>query len=136
MSKFTKWIKGNYVVKSIIDGKQYPFPINITTLEKFFKKKFKSKKELVDFLSKKKINIRHPKNSEELILSKLGKEIYEKFYKNYTLKQWGIHPKNLSKDIAGRIPIRFNRDNKYVNEKIQVMPKNGYTEMFKKNDFK
>ena len=132
MSKFTKWIKGNYVVKSIIDGKQYPFPINITTLEKFFKKKFKSKKELVDFLSKKKINIRHPKNSEELILSKLGKEIYEKFYKNYTLKQWGIHPKNLSKDIAGRIPIRFNRDNKYVNEKIQVMPKDGYTEMFKK----
>lgn len=132
MSNFTKWIKGNYVVKSIIDGKQYPFPINITTLEKFFKKKFKSKKELVDFLSKKKINIRHPKNSEELILSKLGKEIYEKFYKNYTLKQWGIHPKNLSKDIAGRIPIRFNRDNKYVNEKIQVMPKDGYTEMFKK----
>jgi UDP-galactopyranose mutase len=132
LSKFTKWIKGNYIVNSIIDGKKYPFPINITTLEKFFKKKFNSKKELISFLNKKKINIKRPKNSEELILSKLGKEIYESFYKNYTLKQWGIHPKNLSKDIVGRIPIRFNRNNKYVNEKIQVMPKNGYTEMFKK----
>lgn len=132
LSQFTKWIKGNYVVKSIVGGKKYPFPINITTLEKFFKKKFKSKNELISFLNQKKINIKNPKNSEELILSKLGREIYESFYKNYTIKQWGLHPKNLSKHVAGRVPIRFNRNNLYVNEKIQVMPKDGYTAMFQK----
>ena len=50
--------------------------------------------------------------------------------KNYTIKQWGRHPNKLHKSIVGRIPIRFNRDNKYVNEKLQKMPKQGYTKMF------
>ncbi len=61
----------------------------------------------------------------------MGKEIYESFYKNYTIKQWGIHPKNLDKSVAGRLPIRFNRDPYYVNQKLRVMPKNGYTNLFK-----
>ena len=47
------------------------------------------------------------KNSEDYILSKLGKEIYENFYKNYTIKQWGIHPKKLHKSIVGRLANTF-----------------------------
>ncbi len=130
VSKFTKWIKGNYIVKSSIKGKLYPIPINLTTLEKFFNKKFKSKHEAKKFiktirLKKSKIN-----NSEDFILSKLGREIYENFYKNYTIKQWGIHPKKLDKSIVGRLPIRFNRDPYYVNQKLKVMPKDGYTNLF------
>ena len=130
VSKFTKWIKGNYIVKSSINGKLYPIPINLTTLEKFFNKKFKSKHEAKRFVKtlcvkKKKIN-----NSEDFILSKLGREIYENFYKNYTIKQWGVHPKNLDKSIVGRLPIRFNRDPYYVNQKLKVMPKKGYTNLF------
>ena len=58
--------------------------------------------------------------------------MYEKFYKNYTLKQWNIHPSKLDKFVTGRIPIRFNRNKYYVDEKLQYMPKKGYTEMFKK----
>ena len=131
LSKFTKWIKGDYKVKSFIDGKLYPFPINLTTLEMFFKRKFKNKKDAINFINKKKINIKNPKNAEEYIISKLGNEIYEKFYKNYTLKQWNRHPKNLSSEIVGRIPIRFNRNNDYVEQKLKFMPKKGYTEMFK-----
>ena len=131
LSKFTKWIKGNYKVKSVIAGRKFPFPINLTTLELFFKKKFKTKKELINFLELKKIKIYNPKNSEEYILSKLGREIYESFYKNYTIKQWGIHPTKLPSEIVGRLPIRFNRNHSYVNEKIQVMPKKGFTELFK-----
>lgn len=130
LSKFTGWIKGNYVVKSIIEKKKYPFPINITTLEKFFRRKFKNKLDLEKFLDEKKVKIKNPKNSEEFVLQKLGREIYEKFYKNYTIKQWGIHPRDLPKEIVGRLPIRFDRNNKYVNEKIQVMPKYGFTKMF------
>ena len=102
ISKFTKWIKGNYIVKSNIKGKLYPIPINLTTLEKFFKRKFKTPAEAKKFIEKKRIKIKKIKNSEDFILSKLGKEIYENFYKNYTIKQWGIHPKNLDKSVVGR----------------------------------
>lgn len=132
LSKFTDWIDGEYKVKSYVDGNLYPFPINLTTLETFFKKKFKSKKDAIKFINKLKYNIKKPKNSEEYVLSKLGKKIYEKFYKNYTIKQWRKHPKKLSPEIVGRIPIRFNRNDSYVDQKLKYMPKKGYTEMFKK----
>ncbi len=132
VSKFTKWIKGNYIVKSYVKGKLYPIPINLTTLEKFFKKKFNNKKDVLNFLNKIKIKKKKINNSEDYILSKLGKEIYDNFYKNYTIKQWGIHPKKLDKSIVGRLPIRFNRDPYYVNQKLKVMPKKGYTYLFNK----
>ncbi len=130
LSKFTKWIPGNYIVKSVVDNKLYPIPINLETLENFFQKKFRSKKEVLNFINKKRIKIKNPKNFEEYVLSKLGKEIYEKFYKNYTIKQWGMDPKKLSKEIAGRLPIRMNRDPYYVKEKLRFMPKKGFTQMF------
>tara|TARA_Y100000389_G_scaffold61685_1_gene57726 strand:- start:1940 stop:3064 length:1125 start_codon:yes stop_codon:yes gene_type:complete len=132
LSKFTKWIPGEYIVKSSIDNKLYPIPINLDTLEFFFNKKFKSKKDAIQFINKKRIKIRNPKNSEEFVLSKLGKEIYDKFYKNYTIKQWGIHPRKLSKSVLGRLPIRFNRNPYYPKEKLRLMPKFGFTNMFTK----
>ena len=132
LSKFTKWIPGEYIVKSYVNKKLYPIPINLETLEMFFKRKFNSKKDVMDFLDKKRIKLKKIKNAEDFILSKLGKEIYENFYKNYTIKQWGIHPRNLSKTITGRLPIRINRNPYYVKEKLRLMPKKGFTEMFKK----
>jgi UDP-galactopyranose mutase len=131
LSSFTKWIEGNYIVKSVVKKKIYSFPINLDTLEKFFNIKLKTKKDAIDLLRKKIIKIKNPSNSEELILSKLGKEIYENFYKNYTIKQWGISPKKLDKSIAGRVPIRFDRNPYYVKEKLRFMPKNGFTNLFK-----
>ena len=132
MSKFTKWIPGDYIVKSYIKGKLYNFPINVNTIEKFFNKKFKNFKEAEKFLNSQKVKIKNPKNAEEFILSKVGKKIYYNFYKNYYLKQWGISPKLLNKSVLGRVPIRMNRDNFYVKEKIRLMPQKGYTAMFKK----
>ena len=132
LSKFTEWIPGEYIVKSSVDKKLYPFPINLDTLEMFFNCKFKSKKDVLKFLKKKQIKIKKPKNFEEFVISRLGKDIYEKFYKNYTLKQWNIHPKKLAKEIAGRLPIRFNRNPYYVKEKLRFMPKKGFTYMFNK----
>ena len=78
---------------------------------------------MLNFINKKKVKIKNPKNFEEYVLSKLGEEIYEKFYKNYTIKQWGMDPKKLSKEIAGRLPIRMNRNPYYVKEKLRFMPK-------------
>ena len=130
VGQFTKWIKGNYIVKSSVKGELYPIPINLNTLEKFFKKKFKDKDQAKKFIDTLKIKKKKINNSEDFILSKLGREIYENFYKNYTIKQWGIHPKRLNKSVVGRLPIRFNRDPYYVNQKLKVMPKNGYTQLF------
>ncbi len=132
LSNFTEWIPGNYIVKSVVKNELYPIPINIETFEKFFKKKFKSKKDLLQFIETKKIHIKNPNNAEDFVLSKLGREMYEAFYKNYTIKQWGRHPKKLSKFITGRLPIRFNKNPYYVNEKYQFMPRYGFTKMFNK----
>jgi UDP-galactopyranose mutase len=132
VSRFTKWINGNYIVKSSVNKNLYSIPINLNTLEKFFKEKFKSSTDAKKFIKSKLIKVKKIQNSEDYILSKLGREIYEKFYKNYTIKQWGIHPSKLGKEICGRLPIRYNRNDFYVNEKIKVMPKYGYTELFKK----
>ena len=73
VSKFTKWIKGNYIVKSSVNGELYPIPINLDTLEKFFKKKFKNKSQAKKFINTLKIKKRKINNSEDYILSKLGK---------------------------------------------------------------
>ena len=130
LSKFTDWIDGNYIVNSKVENVLYPFPINLDTLESFFNKKL-TKTDAIRLLREKRVNIAHPKNSEEYVLSRVGKELYEAFYYGYTLKQWHKHPRVLAPSVCGRIPIRFNRDCDYVDAKFKLMPKLGYTNMFK-----
>lgn len=131
LSKFTKWIPGNYIVNSYVDGEYYDFPINLNTINKFFGKNFKSA-EAKKFL--KKISLKKFKNNnfKNYLLSKIGKQLFEKFYKNYSLKQWGIKTNKINTSVAKRIPIRFNKDNNYISAKYKFMPKNGFTSIFKK----
>ena len=131
LSKFTSWIKGDYFVKAYDQGKLFQFPINLDTLEEVFNEKF-DKKKAQSFYRSNTNNIKNPKNFEEYLINKVGAKLYDKFYKNYTIKQWGIDPKKLDMQIAKRIPIRLNRDRRYIKEKYQIMPKNGFTAMFKK----
>lgn len=130
LSKFTEWIYHNHIVKSNVEGKLYQFPINRNTINSFFNLNLSSEKEVERFLEYKKLKIQDPQNSEEMVLSLLGKELYEKFYLNYTLKQWNIHPRDLSPTITARIPVRLNNQESYFNDKYQVMPKLGYTNLF------
>ena len=132
LSKFTDWIPGNYFVKSYIDGRLYPFPINLTTLENFFHLPSLTPEGAEYFLSTKQTKNKTPKNSEEFVLSRIGDELYRAFYLGYTLKQWNKHPKELDASVCGRIPVRFNRDERYVDHKYQLMPKEGYTKMFER----
>ncbi len=129
LSEFTEWLPGNYIVKCSVNGKLYPFPINLDTLRSFFDREFsaESAKEYLDTIREK---IDLPKNSEEFVLSRVGKELYEAFYLGYTLKQWGKHPSELDPSVCGRIPIRFNDVNTYVDHTFQIIPKEGYTAMF------
>ena len=132
LSQFTEWINGNYIVKSEINGKLFPFPINLDTLEMFFGLSDLDKDSASALLNKLKIEFNEPKNSEEFVLSRVGKELYEAFYLNYTKKQWAMHPSELAVSVCGRIPVKLNRDPYYVEAKFKQMPKDGYTAMFEK----
>ena len=129
LKKFTKFHNANYEVKSYVNSKLYNFPINLTTLNEFFNTDLDAS-NMKKLLKKKRIKFDKLDNFENYLLSKIGKDLYESFYKNYTLKQWNIHPSLLPASVAKRIPIRFDSDNRYVNEKFQIMPSKGFTEMF------
>lgn len=131
LKKFSEFINGNYVVKAYVNKALFDFPINLNTLEQFFNKKF-NRNSARKFLQKIKTRIKKPKNFEDYLTNQVGKELFNNFYKNYTIKQWNKSPRQLSVDIAKRIPIRLNRNNKYVNHKYQLMPKKGFTQMFGK----
>lgn len=86
--------------------------------------------EFSSWLEMNRHSIEAPANSEEVILSQVGTDFYELFFEGYTRKQWKRHPKDLDASVCGRIPIRTNRDNRYLTENFQALPKNGYSAMF------
>lgn len=131
LGQYTDWIPGNYEVRSSFNDELYPFPINLLTLGQFFGREFTAE-EAEAYLNEIRIPNDDPANSEEFVLSRVGKELYEAFYLNYTLKQWEMHPKDLNKSVCGRIPIRFNKDIRYVDHEYQLTPKEGFTKMFGK----
>lgn len=130
LSRFTDFIEGNYVVKSQVGSKLFPFPVNLDTLELVFDRQF-DEITAKTFLNEQAVKFNHePRNSEEFVLSRVGKKMFETFYEGYTLKQWEVPAKKLGPSVCGRIPIRFNRFDKYVDHKFQVMPRNGFTQLF------
>lgn len=131
LSRFTTWQPTEYRVLSFIDGVYYNFPINLNTFEQILGRP-SSEEEMVATLAAWREPIEDPKNSEEVIVSQVGRKLYEMFFMNYTLKQWKLHPRELEASVCGRVPIRTNRDDRYLSEKFQALPKQGYTVMFQK----
>jgi UDP-galactopyranose mutase len=129
LSRFTDWVPANYEVRSSVGGRLYPFPINLNTLEQVFGRPLDTE-SAERLLAERRLPIATPRTSEELVLSRVGRELYEMFYLPYTLKQWGIHPRDLDASVCGRIPVRLNRDNRYVDHRFQQMPKRGFTALF------
>lgn len=131
LSRFTDWTPANYEVRSHVGGKLYPFPINLTTLEQFFGRPFDAA-SAERFLAARRDAIPDPANSEEFVRGRVGPELYEAFYLGYTLKQWGRHPRELAPGVCGRIPVRLNRDARYVDHRYQMMPRAGFTTLFRR----
>lgn len=131
LSKFTEWIEGDYYVTANFNNENYPFPINRITINKFFNKNFKTEVEVEEFINELKIKKKNPANSEDFVLSRVGKDLYEAFYKGYTIKQWGMNPNELGPSVCGRIPVRYNEDCRYVDHKYQLTPKSGFNHLFK-----
>lgn len=132
LSRFTDWIYFEPKIKASIDKKLYTIPINRDTLNQFFNVNLRTKSEARQFLEEKKVKIKKINNAEEQVISLAGQEIYDAFFKNYTVKQWDIHPKNLDPSVTARIPIRTNTDDRYFTDKFQGVPKKGYTKMIEK----
>lgn len=129
LSQFTGWHAVEYKILSWSEGRFWNFPINLNTYEQLVGRS-STEAEFAHYLESKRVPIADPQNSEEVIISQVGWELYEKFFKNYTLKQWQRHPRDLDKSVCGRIPIRTNRDDRYLREDFQALPKAGYHKMF------
>lgn len=129
LSRFTEWRKYEYRIRSYVNGKLYPIPINRDTLNSFFKINLSTDEEAERFLESKRIKIDKPKNAEEQVLAAVGRELYEAFYKNYTIKQWGVKPTELDASVTARIPVRTNTDDRYFDDRFQAMPLEGYTKL-------
>jgi UDP-galactopyranose mutase len=129
LSRFSDWLPARYEVKSLVRGELAPFPINLTTLEQYFQRPL-TPDQAEQLLAERRLPIARPRNSEEYVLGRVGRELYEAFYLNYTRKQWDAHPRDLEPTVCGRIPVRLNRDARYVDHRFQVMPRHGFTALF------
>ena len=131
LSKFTKWRAYEHRVLASVDGKLLPIPINLDTVNKLYGLSLTSE-ELEAFFAERAEQVEEIRSSEDVVVSTVGRDLYEKFFRGYTRKQWGVDPSELDKSVTARVPTRTNRDDRYFTDKFQVMPLEGYTAMFKR----
>ncbi|MCL2718126.1 MAG: UDP-galactopyranose mutase [Lachnospiraceae bacterium] len=128
LSQFTKWRDYQHRVMSYVNGHYVPFPISIETINQLYNKNLTSE-EMFEFIENRKVSIDDVRTSEDVVLSNAGIELYEIFFKNFTIKQWGVSPAELDKTVISRIPFRNNRDTRYFTDIYQGQPLYGYTRM-------
>jgi len=129
LSRFTEWRPYQHRVRASVDGQVVPIPINLDTINSLYGLKLTSF-EVEEFFKKVAEPREQIKTSEDVVVSTVGRELYEKFFKNYTNKQWGLDPSELDASVTSRIPTRTNRDDRYFTDTYQAMPLHGYTRMF------
>lgn len=129
LSQFTEWRPYQHRVLASVDGQLVPLPINLDTINSLYGLHLTSF-QLEEFFA----SLAEPREwirtSEDVVVSRIGRELYEKFFRNYTRKQWGLDPSELDATVSARVPIRTNRDHRYFTDRYQVMPLHGYTRMF------
>jgi UDP-galactopyranose mutase len=131
LSRFTEWRPYQHRVRACVDGQLVPIPINLDTVNQLYGTKFTSF-ELEEFFSSVAEPRQPVRTSEDVIISRVGRELYEKFFRNYTRKQWGLDPSALDASVTARVPVRTNRDDRYFTDTYQAMPLHGYTRMFER----
>jgi UDP-galactopyranose mutase len=131
LSRFTEWRPYEHRVLASVDGQLLPVPINLNTVNRLYGTSLTSF-QLEEFFKSVAEPVARIRTSEDVIVSKVGRELYEKFFKHYTRKQWGLDPSELDAAVAARVPVRTNRDDRYFTDKYQAMPLHGYTRMFEK----
>ena len=131
LSRFTAWRQYEHHVLASVDGQLVPIPINQNTINQLYGLNL-SCDQVTDFYRSRAEKITGVKTSEDVVLNTVGRELYEKFFKHYTKKQWDLDPSELDASVTARIPTRNNKDNRYFADHYQAMPRHGYTAMFQK----
>ena len=129
LSRFTEWRPYQHRVRAWVDGQLLPIPINLDTVNRLYGLNLTSfqVEEFFQSVAEARPQIR---SSEDVIVAKVGRELYEKFFRNYTRKQWDLDPSELDAAVTARVPVRTNRDDRYFTDTYQAMPLHGYTRMF------
>lgn len=130
LSRFTEWRPYEHRVLAHVDGQLLPIPINRTTINRLYGLRLKSSSEVEDFYAGRAEPVEPIRSSEDVIVSRVGRDLYEKFFSGYTRKQWGITAAELDKSVTSRVPVRTDTDDRYFNDTFQAMPAGGYTRMF------
>src|SRR4051794_22546217 len=129
LGQFTPWRPYEHKVLASVDGQLVPIPINLNTINQLYGLNLNSS-EVEAFFESRAEKVAGVKTSEDVVVSKVGRELYEKFFRGYTRKQWDLDPSELDASVTARVPVRTNRDDRYFTDTYQVMPKHGYTRMF------
>ena len=129
LSQFTQWRDYEHRVLASVDGQLVPIPINLDTVNRLHRLNLTTE-ELEGYLNGIAEKRESIITSEDVIVSRVGRDLYEKLFRNYTRKQWGLDPSQLDASVAARIPVRLNRDDRYFSDSYQAMPLHGYTRMF------
>jgi UDP-galactopyranose mutase len=132
LSQFTEWRPYEHRVLARVDGQFLPMPINRTTINKLYGLGFTTDEEVERFLEERAEPVDYIRTSEDVVVAKVGRELYEKFFRGYTRKQWQRDPSELHSSVCARIPIRTNEDDRYFTDPFQKMPADGYTAMFRR----
>jgi len=129
LSRFTDWRTYEHRVLASVDGQLLPIPINLDTINKLYGLNLTSF-QVEEFFQSVAEPIERVRTSEDVVVGRVGRELYEKFFRNYTRKQWGLDPSELDASVTSRVPTRTNRDDRYFTDSYQAMPLHGYTRMF------
>ena len=132
LSQFTAWRPYEHRVLAQVDGQLLPIPINRDTVNRLYGLDLQTEEECEAFFASRAEPIDHCTTSEDVVVSKVGRELYEKFFRGYTNKQWGMDPSELDAQVTARVPTRTNTDDRYFTDTHQSMPLHGYTKMFEK----
>lgn len=130
LSRFTDWTAYEHRVVAEVGGLYMPIPINRTTISMVARRKFETDEEVQAYLDARRLHLDRVDNSEEAVLAKVGRELYEMFFEGYTKKQWGRPAVDLDKSVCARIPVRTDDDDRYFTDRFQAIPSDGYTAMF------
>jgi UDP-galactopyranose mutase len=131
LTRFTDWRPYQHRVLAWVDGQLLPIPINLNTVNRMYGTNYTSF-QLEEFFKSVAEPVQHVRTSEDAIVSKVGRELYDKFFRNYTRKQWDLDPSELDASVTSRVPVRTNRDDRYFTDTYQAMPLHGYTRMFER----
>ncbi|HVU35813.1 MAG TPA: UDP-galactopyranose mutase [Opitutaceae bacterium] len=129
LSRFTAWRQYQHRVRACVDGQLVPIPINLDTLNALYGLDL-TPSTMRDYLAGVAEKREAVRTSEDVVIGSVGRELYEKFFRGYTRKQWGLDPSELDAQVTARVPVRYNRDDRYFTDSFQAMPAQGFTRMF------